>query len=98
MRNMDFVETSAETVLNVQEASINVAKEVYEKIQEGALGINNGTNGTKIGPQHAATKATLRAIRADCRLWEAAVSGFTVLLLSWGLLTNSFTLPWSADT
>lgn len=35
------METSAKTATNVEEAFINTAKEIYEKIQEGVFDINN---------------------------------------------------------
>lgn len=35
------METSAKTSANVEEAFINTAKEIYEKIQEGVFDINN---------------------------------------------------------
>lgn len=38
------METSARTAANVEEAFINTAKEIYEKIQEGVFDINNEVN------------------------------------------------------
>ncbi len=35
------METSAKTAANVEEAFINTAKEIYQKIQEGVFDINN---------------------------------------------------------
>lgn len=42
-----FMETSARTAANVEEAFINTAKEIYEKIQEGVFDINNEVNNLK---------------------------------------------------
>lgn len=39
-----FMETSAKTAANVEEAFINTAREIYEKIQEGVFDINNEVN------------------------------------------------------
>ena len=47
-----FMETSAKTAANVEEAFINTARESYDKIQEGVFDINNEANGIKLGPQH----------------------------------------------
>ena len=38
------METSAKTAANVEEAFINTAREIYDKIQEGVFDINNEVN------------------------------------------------------
>lgn len=43
-----FMETSARTAANVEEAFINTAKEIYEKIQEGVFDINNEVSHSSI--------------------------------------------------
>lgn len=47
-----FMETSAKTAANVEEAFINTAREIYGKIQEGVFDPTNEVNGIKIGPQN----------------------------------------------
>lgn len=52
---MIFMETSAKTAANVEEAFISTAREVYHKIEEGIFDVNNEANGIKLGPQHSAS-------------------------------------------
>lgn len=44
-----FLETSARTAYNVEEAFINTAREIYQKIQDGALDVSNEAYGIKLG-------------------------------------------------
>merc|ERR1739846_296586 len=57
-----FMETSAKTAANVEEAFINTAREIYDKIQEGVFDINNEANGIKIGPQHSPANPNMPAL------------------------------------
>lgn len=44
-----FLETSAKTSQNVEEAFINTAAKVYQKIEEGILDVSNESLGIKVG-------------------------------------------------
>jgi Ras-related protein Rab-2A len=45
-----FMETSAKTAANVEEAFISTAREIYTKIQEGVIDPSNDGFGIKLGP------------------------------------------------
>ncbi|KAJ2722616.1 Ras- protein Rab-2A [Coemansia sp. Benny D115] len=45
-----FIETSAKTANNVEEAFVKTAQDVYEKIQQGVLVVNGEPSGVKLGP------------------------------------------------
>lgn len=44
-----FLETSAKTAMNVEEAFINTARHIYDKIQTGVFDVNNESHGIKVG-------------------------------------------------
>ncbi|TPP60802.1 putative gtpase rab2 small g protein superfamily [Fasciola gigantica] len=46
-----FMETSAKTAVNVEEAFVSTARAIYERLQDGVLDLNNDATGVKIGPQ-----------------------------------------------
>jgi Ras-related protein Rab-2A len=46
-----FMETSAKTASNVEEAFVKTAQNIYEKIQKGVYDISNDSSGIKLGPQ-----------------------------------------------
>jgi Ras-related protein Rab-2A len=52
-----FIEASAKTAANVEEAFIQTAKKIYEKIQKGQLDVSNETYGIKLGPTQPQKKA-----------------------------------------
>ncbi|KAJ1725569.1 Ras- protein Rab-2-B [Coemansia erecta] len=45
-----FIETSAKTANNVEEAFVQTAQDIYEKIQQGVLVVNGEPSGVKLGP------------------------------------------------
>ncbi|KYQ91442.1 Rab GTPase [Tieghemostelium lacteum] len=53
-----FLETSAKTAFNVEEAFLQTAKKIYEKIQKGDFDINNETFGIKLGAPQSKTDAS----------------------------------------
>ncbi|KAG9286757.1 hypothetical protein G9A89_012307 [Geosiphon pyriformis] len=44
-----FMETSAKTAANVEEAFVTTAKDIYEKIKQGIFDVSNEANGIKVG-------------------------------------------------
>lgn len=46
-----FVETSAKTAQNVEEAFVRTARQIYDNIQRGVFDVTNEAYGIKLGPQ-----------------------------------------------
>jgi len=47
--NLIFLETSAKTAANVEEAFINTAQKIYDNIQSGVYDVTNEAHGIKVG-------------------------------------------------
>ena len=54
------METSAKTAHNVEEAFINTARKIYEKIEQGVFDVSNESNGIKVGYGAQGGAATVR--------------------------------------
>ena len=65
-----FMETSAKTAANVEEAFINTAREIYDKIQEGVFDINNEVS-KMIGNKNQ--RANLGRLWAENRVFSGYV-------------------------
>ncbi|RZS03428.1 hypothetical protein BHM03_00033608 [Ensete ventricosum] len=51
-----FMETSAKTAQNVEEAFINTAAVIYKKIQDGTLDVSNKSHGIEVGSELATSR------------------------------------------
>mmetsp|Transcript_53485 Transcript_53485/g.121947 ORF Transcript_53485/g.121947 Transcript_53485/m.121947 type:complete len:101 (-) Transcript_53485:255-557(-) len=48
-----FLETSAKSAANVEQAFVKTAEKIYEKIVNGIYDVNNEAHGIKVGPSPA---------------------------------------------
>nr|XP_020665149.1 ras-related protein Rab-2B isoform X1 [Pogona vitticeps] len=60
---MVFLETSAKTAANVEEAFLSTAREIYRKIEQGQLDVTKEGNGIKIGPPPPSVVRSQSAVR-----------------------------------
>ncbi|KAJ1649824.1 Ras- protein Rab-2A [Dispira simplex] len=61
-----FIETSAKTAANVEEAFVNTASDIHDKIRAGVLDVTNESSGIKLGPTQAGM-ASLSSGSVDSR-------------------------------
>ncbi|KAF9959118.1 Ras- protein Rab-2A [Modicella reniformis] len=54
-----FMETSAKTSENVEQAFVKTASDIYNKIQSGVFDVHNEAHGIKIGPMHSGGGSSL---------------------------------------
>ena len=64
-----FLETSAKTAHNVEEAFVNTSKQIYAKIQEGVFDVSNETFGIRVGVSSPG-QANEAAKKSGCCSWE----------------------------
>ena len=55
--NLLFLETSAKTAVNVEEAFLKTANEIYSKIQNGDIDVSNENHGIKVGSGASTTSS-----------------------------------------
>jgi len=56
--NLIFIETSAKTASNIEEAFVRTAQHIYQRIQSGTFDISNESSGIKLGPMQTPTDLT----------------------------------------
>jgi len=72
--NLFFLETSAKTAANVEEAFVGTAKDIYDKIQRGVFDVSNESSGIKRGPQQPGA-GSAGTVRVDQNSAQKAAGG-----------------------
>eukprot|EP01099_Mayorella_cantabrigiensis_P005577 TRINITY_DN4525_c0_g1_i1.p1 TRINITY_DN4525_c0_g1~~TRINITY_DN4525_c0_g1_i1.p1 ORF type:complete len:220 (+),score=37.79 TRINITY_DN4525_c0_g1_i1:141-800(+) len=66
--NLIFLETSAKSAENVEEAFLGTARKIHENIQKGVIDPTDESNGIKLGPKHPGVSQTSGASSIMARL------------------------------
>ena len=64
--NLIFLEASAKTSSNVEEAFEVTAKAVYTKVKEGSVDISSETSGVRIGPNAVNVTSNIPPKKNEC--------------------------------
>lgn len=64
--NLLFVEASAKTSANVEEAFQSTAEAIYAKVKEGSLDISSETSGVRMGPSAVSVSRSLPPAKREC--------------------------------
>jgi Ras-related protein Rab-2A len=73
--NLIFLETSAKTAANVEDAFVQTAQKIYGNIQKGVIDVTNEAYGIKLGPAAGGSASGGRGVELPTKPPESGGSG-----------------------